>query len=207
MASRSDMMRAVGAASLVFGPPCWAGEPRSRDEGYEVQKSDAEWRNELSRSAYFVLRRGGTERPNSSPLAREKRKGDFVCAGCGTPLFRSDDKFESGTGWPSFADATENVEVERVALEMVTGAELRCKRCGGHLGDRFLDGKLFPGTAAAKTGMRYCIDGAALVFLPADGSPPRRGDVDPSQQLKTPQQTLPKWLQPPPVNERGASSA
>ena len=160
-----------------------------------MRKTDSEWRKELSTSAYYILRRGGTERPNSSPLVNEKRAGSFVCRGCGSKLFESADKFNSGTGWPSFGDATANVEVEAVAFEQFTGAELRCATCGGHLGDRFKDGALWPGTKAGETGLRYCIDGAALVFVPADGSPPRRGDLDDVDNRE-----LPSWLKPPPIN-------
>lgn len=193
--ARSAVLKQAGvAAAAAVASPASAAEKSRDDPSYEVRKPDSQWRKELGTSAYYVLRRGGTERPNSSPLVNEKRSGTFACLGCAAPLFRSEDKFNSGTGWPSFGDATANVEVEQVALEAFTGAELRCGRCGGHLGDRFLDGQLWPGTSAAKSGKRYCIDGAALVFVPADGSPPRRGDPP-----DTTTRDLPTWLQPPPV--------
>mmetsp|Transcript_2092 Transcript_2092/g.7093 ORF Transcript_2092/g.7093 Transcript_2092/m.7093 type:complete len:230 (+) Transcript_2092:1083-1772(+) len=202
--SRGDLLGTV-AASVALTTPWSSGaaEPKSRDDdGYAVRKTDDQWRRELSRSSYYVLRRGATERPNSSPLVGEKREGEFLCAGCGAPLFASADKFNSGTGWPSFGAATSDVEVLPAAFEQLQGAELRCGRCGGHLGDRFLDGQLWPGTAAFKTGMRYCIDGAALVFVPADGSPPRRGDVD-----SEPPTDLPKWLRPPEVGNGASATA
>ena len=139
--------------------------------------------------------KGCTEAPNSSPLVREKRAGRFVSAGCGNALFEAAQKFESGTGWPSFASATRGVEVEAVnpINAALLGAELRCGNCGGHLGDVFNDGLLFPGTPAALTGKRFCIDGGALVFEPADGSPPVVGAA-PSRPPE-----MPQWLQPPKV--------
>lgn len=155
----------------------------------------------LTPQQYFILRSGGTERQNSSPLVGEKRAGAFRCAGCRTKLFDAADKFESGTGWPSFGFADEaTVEVEAVnpAAALLLGAEVRCGTCGGHLGDLFLDGKLFQGTPAARSGKRYCIDGAALVFEPADGAPLVIGE-----ELRapgtSPQGELPSWLQPPGV--------
>ena len=107
-------------------------------------------------------------------------------------LFASGAKFESGTGWPSFATGLPNVEVEATPIEFLSGAELRCARCGGHLGDRFLDGALFPGTPAFASGKRYCIDGSALVFYPADGGKPVLGEFDPGAPRE-----LPAWAQPP----------
>jgi len=102
----------------------------------------------------------------------------YVCAGCGTPLFDSKEKFHSGTGWPSFAGpvmSSKEKEVSNVEMEGVSkiqfqlaGAEVRCQTCGGHLGDAFADGFLFPGTPAFVSGKRYCIDGAALLFVPKD---------------------------------------
>lgn len=181
----------LSIAGLLVPKPASAAKSRS-DPSYEVLKSDAEWRSTLTGTQYFILRQGGTERPNSSPLVHEKRDGVFLCAGCGVPLFSSREKFESGTGWPSFASGL-NVEVERVAFDGMYGAELRCDTCGGHLGDRFKDGAFFPGTRAAETGYRYCIDGAALVFVPEKGGEPVPGDVN-----RNPLE-LPKWLQPPSV--------
>ena len=125
--------------------------------------SDAEWRQRLSPAQYDVLRKHGTERPGSSALNHEKRKGTFACAGCDLPLFSSDTKFESGTGWPSFyqplADAIETT-VDRSLF--MTRTEVHCKRCLGHLGHVFDDGP-------KPTGLRYCMNGVALKFVPEAG--------------------------------------
>lgn len=181
----------VAAAAV----PAGASASKPRDIGYEVQKSDREWSYMLSGQQYFVLRQGGTEAPNSSPLVNEKRKGVFCCAGCDTKLFESKQKFDSGTGWPSFAAPLPGVEVldSNPLKQALLGVEVRCATCGGHLGDVFADGLLFVGTPAALTGKRYCIDGAALVFKPDDGSAPVMGEG----QVKEPE--LPSWLQPPKV--------
>jgi peptide-methionine (R)-S-oxide reductase len=172
---------------------------KSRSKGYAVQKTDAEWRATLTPTQYDILRLGGTERPYSSILEGEKRAGTFVCAGCGTPLFASDQKFKSGTGWPSFARGLDGVEVEDVSqvTANLVGAELRCGTCGGHLGDVFADGFLFPGTPAFTSGKRYCIDGAALVFDPANSDSFVRGDLSPPKQE-------PDWLSPPNISARKA---
>lgn len=169
------------AASLAPRPAL--ATSRSRTDGYSVQRPEREWSYILSGAQYNILREGGTERPNSSILEGEERDGIYSCAGCGTPLFESKEKFHSGTGWPSFASALSGVEVEQVsAVQMsLLGTELRCGRCGGHLGDIFLDGKLYVGTPAFKSGKRHCIDGAALVFKPADGSNEVIGDTAPQQ--------------------------
>ena len=181
---------ATAAAPVVAAPG--AALAKDRSEGYAVQKSPQDWQRQLSGPQYFVLRSGGTEPPNSSPLVKEKRTGTFACAGCGAKLFESSAKFESGTGWPSYSAGLADVEVESNFMEFLAGAELRCGRCGGHLGDRFLDGALFPGTSAFLSGKRYCIDGSALVFYPADGGPPVSGEFDPAAPRE-----LPKWAQPP----------
>ena len=187
---------ATAAAPVVAAPG--AALAKDRSEGYAVQKSPQDWQRQLSGPQYFVLRSGGTEPPNSSPLVKEKRPGEFRCAGCGVPLFSSAAKFDSGTGWPSFATQLPAVAVESSALEFLAGAEIRCGRCGGHLGDRFLDGALFPGTPAALSGQRYCVDGSATVFYPADGSAPVRGEFDPAKPRE-----LPAWAQPPGIKVNG----
>jgi peptide-methionine (R)-S-oxide reductase len=144
---------------------------KSRIDGYAFQKSTEEWKSILTPRQFDILRNGGTENPYSSILEAEDRPGTFSCAGCGTALFDSKQKFHSGTGWPSFAKALDGVEVENVnALQAnLVGAELRCTTCGGHLGDVFKDGFLFAGTPAFESGKRCCIDGAALVFRSEDG--------------------------------------
>ncbi|KAL7466969.1 hypothetical protein ACHAXS_007237 [Conticribra weissflogii] len=170
---------AVGGALFATGPsPASAKNSKSRTDGYEVRKSEVEWFESLSSQQYFILRQGGTEPPYSSILEAEERPGVYACAGCGTPLFDAKEKFHSGTGWPSFASpimSTSNPSVSNVEMEDVSsiqyqlaGAEVRCRTCGGHLGDVFADGFLFVGTPAFVTGKRYCIDGGALVFVPSD---------------------------------------
>jgi peptide-methionine (R)-S-oxide reductase len=107
-----------------------------------------------------VLRKEGTERPFTSPLNDEKRDGEFACAGCGLVLFRSDQKFDSGTGWPSFFDTVEGrVETKRDFKLIVPRTEYHCARCGGHQGHVFNDGP-------QPTGLRYCNNGIALTFIP-----------------------------------------
>jgi len=129
---------------------------------FPIQRSEAEWRAALDPMAFRVLREHATERPGTSPLNAEKRAGVFHCAGCGTPLFESHTKFESGTGWPSFSSRIEgNVgEMEDNSFFM-RRTEVHCAACGGHLGHVFPDGP-------APTGLRYCINGAALEFKPAE---------------------------------------
>src|SRR6187401_3688654 len=123
--------------------------------------SDAEWRKRLTAYQYDVLRKHGTERAGTSPLNREKRKGIFACAGCDLPLFSSETKYESGTGWPSFWKPLDNAigETKDTTFGM-TRTEVHCRRCGGHMGHVFDDGP-------KPTGLRYCIDGFGLVFHPA----------------------------------------
>eukprot|EP00594_Rhizosolenia_setigera_P010764 CAMPEP_0178958952 /NCGR_PEP_ID=MMETSP0789-20121207/11970_1 /TAXON_ID=3005 /ORGANISM="Rhizosolenia setigera, Strain CCMP 1694" /LENGTH=247 /DNA_ID=CAMNT_0020641799 /DNA_START=80 /DNA_END=823 /DNA_ORIENTATION=+ len=173
---------------------------KSRSDGYPVQYSEREWAYMLSGSQYNILRQGGTERPYSSILEGEERDGIYQCAGCKTPLFSSSMKFHSGTGWPSFAACSEGVEVENVnAFQAnLAGAEVRCATCGGHLGDVFNDGFLFVNTPAFKTGKRYCIDGAALIFKPSDSSEDVYGDTPPPR--KNNDEMMPSFLQPPKIN-------
>ena len=130
------------------------------EKPFEVTKSEEEWRKQLTREQYDVLRRHGTERPGSCALLHEKRAGTFTCAGCGQPLFRASRKFESGTGWPSFFAPLDGAIGESVDdSHFMTRTEVHCSRCGGHLGHVFPDGP-------PPTGLRYCINGVALNFQP-----------------------------------------
>ena len=123
--------------------------------------SDADWRKRLTGAQYDVLRKHGTERAGTSPLNHEKRKGTFACAGCDLPLFSSDTKFESGTGWPSFYKPLDNaVETKTDRSFFMARTEVHCSRCLGHLGHVFEDGP-------KPTGLRYCMNGVAMKFAPA----------------------------------------
>jgi len=130
---------------------------------FPVEHSEEEWRKQLSPPAFAVLREHGTERAFTSPLNREKRPGMFLCAGCGQALFASKDKFESGTGWPSFtAPLAGAVETETDETHGMVRTEVHCARCGGHLGHVFEDGP-------RPTGERFCMNGVALDFQPESG--------------------------------------
>lgn len=130
-------------------------------ETFEVTLSDAEWRAKLTDMQYRVLRQEATERAFTSTLNDEHREGTFACAGCGQPLFASDTKFDSGTGWPSFWKPLPDAVGTRPDPGIFGNrTEVHCSRCGGHLGHVFDDGP-------APTGLRYCMNGAALVFTPA----------------------------------------
>jgi peptide-methionine (R)-S-oxide reductase len=125
-----------------------------------AEKTKDEWQKTLTPEQFHVLREHGTERPGSSPLNREKRRGVFRCAGCGTPLFSSDTKFESGTGWPSFwAPLEKAVDTTIDRSHFMTRVEVHCADCQGHLGHLFPDGP-------APTGQRYCMNGVAMAFEP-----------------------------------------
>jgi len=124
-------------------------------------KTDAEWRETLDDEQYRVLRKHGTERAFSHPFNHNKDEGTYVCAGCGTDLFKSDAKFDSGTGWPSFFEpkSPEAVDEHTDRAFFMTRTEVRCASCDGHLGHVFPDGP-------APTGQRFCMNGAAMKFRP-----------------------------------------
>ncbi len=130
---------------------------------YAVVKTNSEWKKTLTSEQYYILRQAGTERPFSSPLNKLYATGTFNCAGCSTALYKSDHKFDSGTGWPSFDRAVEGNVTRDVDYKLgYARSELLCSTCGGHLGHVFNDGP------RETTGMRHCINGDALVFVPKD---------------------------------------
>ena len=139
-----------------------AGTKETSDETFEVSYSDQEWRRRLAPEQYRVLREHGTEPPGTSPLNREKRAGTFHCAGCDLPVFKTEQKFESGTGWPSFWQPLEKAVATRDDSGFfMSRTEVHCRRCGGHLGHVFEDGP-------PPTGLRYCMNGAAMTFRPSE---------------------------------------
>ena len=151
-----------GAALAACGP----SEAASRTEAAFANSAwrkvtDAQWKKRLSPLAYRVLRHEATERAGTSPLDNEKRRGTFVCAGCELPLFKSEWKYDSGTGWPSFYTAMkQNIGTKRDLVLLIPRTEYHCARCLGHQGHIFDDGP-------PPTGLRYCNNGAALRFVAA----------------------------------------
>ena len=148
---------AAGAALIFLS----VGRANGASKAFEFTLSDSEWRTRLGPERYRILREAGTERPYSSPLNKEHRRGTFACVGCGLPLFSSTTKFDSGTGWPSFFRPLPNAIVTRADHSLLMErTEVLCRRCGGHLGHVFDDGP-------RPTGLRYCMNGLALKFVPA----------------------------------------
>ena len=163
MGRRNFIGAAAAAVGGLFAASCARGENQAAAAGetFEVTRSPEEWRRMLSPTQFAVLRQSHTERSGSSPLDREHRPGTFVCAGCALPLYRSEAKFDSGTGWPSFTAPIEGAIRTRPDQGFFgTQTEVHCRRCGGHLGHVFNDGP-------PPTGMRYCMNGAAMNFIPA----------------------------------------
>ena len=157
---------AIGAAAFALWPRLRGdgSTARAEDEVFEIVKTEDEWRKQLSPDQFAVLREHATERPFTSELNHEKRKGVFACAGCALPLYASETKFDSGTGWPSFFDPLPNAIGTSTDYKLILPrTEVHCRRCGGHLGHVFDDGP-------PPTGKRYCMNGVALVFQPAANS-------------------------------------
>jgi peptide-methionine (R)-S-oxide reductase len=162
MLARRTVLRGgiCAAAAMAGGSALLAGAAWATDEDH-VTHTDEEWRKLLTSEQYDILRQDGTERPGTSPLLKEHRKGNFACAGCALDLFSSETKFESHTGWPSFWAPLENAVITKqdTSFGMVRDAVM-CRRCDGHLGHVFDDGP-------QPTGLRYCMNGVALTFKPA----------------------------------------
>jgi peptide-methionine (R)-S-oxide reductase len=166
MNDRRTLLTLMAGGLMAFLGLRWFGGGDAPAEAgtFEIEKPDTEWRKQLTPEQYAVLRTHGTERPGSSPLNREKRKGMFVCAACELPLFSSDTKYESGTGWPSFWQPLPNaVGTQTDRSLFMARTEVHCRRCGGHLGHVFDDGP-------KPTGLRYCMNGVSLKFAPATAS-------------------------------------
>ncbi len=156
---RRFLSLAAGTAAASIVAAC--GARPAEAERFPVTKPDAEWRRQLGAAAYNVLRHEDTERPFTSPLNDEHRRGTFACKGCAQPLFSSRTKFDSGTGWPSFYAPLPNaVATRRDSTLGMARTEVHCRRCGGHLGHVFDDGP-------KPTGLRYCMNGVAMTFGPA----------------------------------------
>jgi peptide-methionine (R)-S-oxide reductase len=162
---RALLVAGVAFSALAVSVRFGRSQTMSTTETIDYRKlSDMDWRQRLTADQYMILRHHGTERPGSSPLNKEKRKGTFTCAGCDLPLFSSDTKFESGTGWPSFYQPLAGaVETRTDRSLFMTRTEVHCSRCVGHLGHVFDDGP-------QPTGLRYCMNGVALKFSPQPGS-------------------------------------
>ena len=157
----------MAACSLLVPPYAYAmfGSSKNKTQSFPYTLSDQEWKDRLSPEAYNVLRKHGTERSGTSELNLEKRAGIYHCAGCGHPLYSSAHKFESGTGWPSFFQPLNEASVgESTDYKLLyPRTEIHCGNCGGHLGHVFKDGP-------APTGLRYCMNGVAMTFVPTNTS-------------------------------------
>ncbi|MGD9812291.1 MAG: peptide-methionine (R)-S-oxide reductase MsrB [Sphingobium sp.] len=149
----------LGAGSIAVG--LWPLGEGASAKDFPFVLSDAQWRERLTSGQYAVLRKHATERPFSSPLDHEKRKGRYLCAGCALPLYSSSTKYDSGTGWPSFWRPLPGaIGTSTDYMLGYARTEVHCARCGGHLGHVFDDGP-------KPTGKRYCMNGVALTFVPA----------------------------------------
>jgi len=166
MNRRRDVLIGGACVMAAVAVPALLKATKAGAETFEITHSDDEWRRLLTPAQFQVLRKHGTERPFTSPLNDEHRPGTFTCAACDLPLYKSETKFDSGTGWPSFYAPIENaVGTSNDYSMIVPRTEVHCRRCGGHLGHLFDDGP-------KPTGKRYCMNGVALKFTPAAPSGP-----------------------------------
>ncbi|MBO6541058.1 MAG: peptide-methionine (R)-S-oxide reductase MsrB [Rhizobiaceae bacterium] len=164
--NRRELLYGTGTLALLAGGATFLSgrtmSPAEASEGnFEIMKSEAEWRSILSPDQFSVLREEATERPFTSPLNKEKRAGTFHCAGCDLPVYSSETKYDSGTGWPSFWKSLPNAVGTKPDNSLfMQRTEVHCRRCGGHFGHIFDDGP-------PPTGKRHCINGLALTFVAA----------------------------------------
>jgi peptide-methionine (R)-S-oxide reductase len=160
---KRDFLKLSAAIGTAWLSSCSSRSTKvmaSPETTFEIAKTEAEWRSVLSPEQFNVLRKHGTERAHTSSLDKEYGKGTFVCAGCDLPVFSSETKYNSGTGWPSFYAPLEGAVGTSIDRSFfTTRTEVHCHRCGGHLGHVFDDGP-------APTGKRYCMNGVALKFIP-----------------------------------------
>ena len=161
MSKRTFLGGAAAAVTAAVGAVLLGRGSEASAEVFEVNLTPEQWRQRLNAQQFRVLRQQATERAWTSPLNNEHRRGTFVCAGCSLPVFRSQDKFDSGTGWPSFIRPINGaVRTRPDNTLLMTRTEVHCRRCGGHLGHVFDDGP-------PPTGRRWCMNGVALRFAPA----------------------------------------
>lgn len=162
MISRRNLLASAAAVFAAGGAYVYSrndGDISANATTFEVSKTPAEWQKVLNADQFAVLRNASTERPNTSPFLAEKRKGAFHCAACDLPAYRSETKYESGTGWPSFYASIEGAIGTKTDFKaLYPRTEVHCRRCGGHFGHIFNDGP-------KPTGKRHCLNGVALNFV------------------------------------------